>query len=300
MQNYLTQRDIIQDLKEETFKQFGTGEIVISTFYKFVDLKDCEKLQKELKEFCVERDIKGTIILANEGINGSVSANRDAMNKLYEYFDNSTYFSNMECKESLFDKHPFGKTKIRLKQEIVRLKGEVNLSNRGEYISPENWDDFISQENVILIDNRNDYEYDIGTFEGSINPQNGSFFEFKDYVENNLDKLKNKKVAMFCTGGVRCEKSTSYMKSLGIEDVFHLEGGVLGYFMKTGNANSKWKGGCFVFDDRSVIDEKFNTVTIPCEICGEALTADMIKAKSIANSDHKWKECNHRKTVSNC
>lgn len=228
----------------------------VVALYKFVSLPDFAQLQAEISDFCHAEGIRGTLLLAPEGINGTVAGMPEAIDKLIHWLENGNIFGGRlrgaEIKYSEADEMPFYRMKVRLKKEIVTLKAPEADPNKqvGTYVAAEDWNDVISQEDMVLVDTRNDYEYGIGTFEGALNPKTETFTEFKDYVEKHLDPEKNKKVAMFCTGGIRCEKASSYLLAHGFEEVFHLKGGILKYLETVPEAESKWNGECFVFDER--------------------------------------------------
>ena len=254
--------------------------IVISTFYKFFDFYYYETAKENLKKFCDSEDLKGTILIAAEGINSTISGSRAGIDNLYKFINQEYNIELDNIKESTSKYKPFGKMKVRLKNEIVTLKaGIIDVNNtKGEYIEPEEWDDFISRDDVVLIDTRNDYEINLGTFEGAIDPETKTFRDFPTWLEHNREQLAGKKIAMCCTGGIRCEKSTAFMKREGFNDVFHLKGGIINYFMKTKNHNGKWLGKLFVFDDRFVIDEALEQkYDIECVKCDNILTGDDVK-----------------------
>ena len=233
--------------------------ITSTTFYFFTQIKEGIYLFRDkLEEFCKKNNILGTVLIASEGINGTLSAECSKVDGLYDFFDNYKELEGITFKESYYKSHPFGKLKIRIKKEVVS-SGEAKCDyNPGSYVKPKEWDEFISRPDVINIDTRNDFEYIIGTFEGAINPKTETFREFKEWCDANL-KDKNQIIASFCTGGVRCEKSTSWLKNVGYKNVYHLEGGVIGYFIETQNINKKWIGDCFVFDDRVIINDKLQS-----------------------------------------
>jgi UPF0176 protein len=225
---------------------------VIASFYKFVPLHDYEDMKVPLLAVMKEHNIWGTLILAHEGINGSFAGKPDEVVFLYEYLRIDPRFSDLYFKETYNDIMPFEKAKVKFRKEIVTLgvEGVDPLQCTGERVSPEGWNTLITDPDVVLIDTRNDYEYELGTFQNAINPNTENFRDFPEYVTNNLLDKKDKKIAMFCTGGIRCEKSTAYLKSLGFKDVYQLEGGILNYIDSIPAADSMWKGGCFVFDER--------------------------------------------------
>ena len=229
---------------------------VIASFYKFVPLHDYKDMKVSLLAAMNEHNIMGTIILAHEGINGSFAGKPDEVLFLYEYLKIDPRFSDLYFKETYDDLMPFEKAKVKFRKEIVTLgvEGIDPLQMTGERVSPETWNTLINNPDVLVVDTRNDYEYGLGTFKNAINPNTENFRDFPEYVKNNLLDKKDKKIAMFCTGGIRCEKSTSYLLSLGFQDVYQLDGGILNYIDKIPAAESLWEGGCFVFDERITID----------------------------------------------
>ena len=241
--------------KEERF-----DSIVVAALYKFVRLEDHEALREPLLTLMMDSDVRGTLLLANEGINGTISGPRAGINAVLDWLRSDARLADLEHKESFHDEHPFLRTKVKLKKEIVTMGVEGIDPNRtvGTYLSPEQWNEVISDPETILIDTRNDYEVEVGTFKGAINPHTQTFREFPDYVKDTLDPAKHKKVAMFCTGGIRCEKSTAYLKEQGFEEVYHLKGGILKYLEETPKERSLWEGECFVFDERVTVDHDLN------------------------------------------
>lgn len=229
---------------------------VIASFYKFVPLCDYEDMKGPLLAAMREHNLFGTIILASEGINGSFAGTPDDVLFLYEYLKIDPRLSDLFFKETYDDMMPFDKAKVKFRKEIVTLgvAGVDPLLSSGTRVKPEEWNRLINDPNVLLIDTRNNYEVELGTFKNAINPNTENFRDFPDYVKNNLLDKKNKKIAMFCTGGIRCEKSTSYLKDLGFEDVYQLDGGILGYLDSVPADESLWEGQCFVFDERIAID----------------------------------------------
>lgn len=230
-----------------------------AALYKFVSLSNYTALQAPIHAACEAHHIKGTILLAAEGINGTIAGLPDDINALLKFLREDPIFngcfSDLEHKESFADEHPFYRMKVKLKKEIVTL-GVAGVSPTklvGTYVKPQDWNALISDPDVILIDTRNDYEVDIGTFKGAVDPKTTTFREFPEYVAKNLDKTKHKKVAMFCTGGIRCEKASSYMMDQGFEEVYHLQGGILKYLETVPEAQSLWQGECFVFDQRVAV-----------------------------------------------
>ena len=226
-----------------------------AALYKFVSLPDYKHLQAPILAECERNNIKGTLLLAEEGINGTIAGLPADIHNVLDFLRKDPRFSDLEHKESYADEHPFYRMKVRLKKEIVTLgvQGVSPTKQVGTYVKPEDWNALISDPDVILIDTRNDYEVDIGTFKGALDPKTTTFREFPEYVANNLDKTKHKKVAMFCTGGIRCEKASSYMMDQGFEEVFHLQGGILKYLETVPEEQSLWQGECFVFDQRVAV-----------------------------------------------
>ena len=230
-----------------------------TAMYHFVKLPHFQNLQKPLLNFCISRSIKGTLLLADEGINGTLAGPEKFILELLYYLKNDPIFEgnfkNLAHKESWSDKSPFYRMKVKLKKEIVTLgvPGVSPTKIVGKYVKPKDWNSIISDPEVILIDTRNDYEFEIGTFKNALNPKTRTFREFPDFVNSHLDPKKNKKIAMFCTGGIRCEKASSYMMSMGFNDVYHLEGGILKYLEEVKAEESLWQGECFVFDQRVAI-----------------------------------------------
>jgi len=253
------------------------NKIHIRAFYRFVELPNFERLKKPFDQFCKANQMKGTILLAHEGINSTISAPKEIMEKFWKFLDQDPRFATMPYKESYADFSPFERMRVRLKKEIVRMGVEdLNLDKRGEYLKAEEWDKAISDPETIVIDTRNDYEYAYGTFENAINPKTSDFREFPEWVEKNLDPQKHKKIAMFCTGGIRCEKSTALLKNKGFDKVYHLDGGILQYFEDKQNKKHKWKGSCFVFDDRIAVTPDLKPVEgiINCKKCSKPLNVD--------------------------
>ena len=227
----------------------------IIPLYKFHKIQEPLKLQAALKKELKNLDILGTIIVGNEGINGTVSGTNINLDRAIERLKLHSKILDLDLKESFSKKSPFLRLKIKIKDEIVTMgKKNINPSTQaGEYINHKGWNALIEDRNTLLIDTRNSYEYAIGTFKNSINPKTANFKEFPEWVNkqqfSETDK-KQKKVAMFCTGGIRCEKASAFMKNEGFEKVYHLKGGILKYLEETETRNSLWQGECFVFDDR--------------------------------------------------
>ncbi|RDE09404.1 oxygen-dependent tRNA uridine(34) hydroxylase TrhO [Pelagibacterium lacus] len=230
--------------------------IKIVALYKFVDQPDFAVLRAPIAGFCAERAIRGTLLLAPEGINGTLAGPPAAIDALVAWLEDGNLFGgrfrDAEVKYAFADTQPFHRMKVRLKAEIVTLRApEANPGRAvGTYVAPEDWNALIARDDIVLIDTRNDYEVALGSFRKALDPRTASFTQFKDYVAENLDPRTHRKVAMFCTGGIRCEKASSYMLAQGFEEVFHLKGGILAYLEHTPAQESLWDGECFVFDER--------------------------------------------------
>ncbi|MFA6901676.1 MAG: rhodanese-related sulfurtransferase [Gallionellaceae bacterium] len=228
------------------------SKIIVAALYKFANLPDYREIQPALLEFSIRQGLYGTLLLAEEGINGTVAGTRAGIDALIAYLQADQRLASLEHKESYADEMPFTRMKVKLKKEIVTLGiAGINPNNKvGTYVAPEDWNALISDPDVILIDTRNGYEVDIGTFRGAIDPQTATFREFPGYIKENFNPAKHKKIAMFCTGGIRCEKASSLMVEQGFEQVYHLQGGILKYLEKVAPEESLWEGECFVFDQR--------------------------------------------------
>lgn len=224
----------------------------VAALYRFVRLARFEAIRAPLAAFCRGRGIKGTLLLAPEGINGTVAGGAEEIASLIGYLQSFEEFSGLEVKYSGADAMPFHRMKVRLKREIVTMgvEGIDPSAGAGAYVSAADWNALIADPDTVVIDTRNDYEVSLGTFAGSVDPATRSFREFPAWVENHRAELDGRKIAMFCTGGIRCEKATAYVKSLGFENVFHLKGGILEYLEDVPVGQSLWQGECFVFDGR--------------------------------------------------
>jgi UPF0176 protein len=251
--------------------------VTVSTFYKFVAVEAPAALQSELLALCARHGIKGTILVAPEGINATISGSAEAIAAVLQWLRADARFAGLVSKESFTGTQPFKRMKVRLKKEIVTLGApEADPSKQvGTYIAPEKWNDLISQPGVLLLDTRNDYEVKIGTFKNAIDPDIKTFGQFRDYVRTHLDPERNRRVAMFCTGGIRCEKSTAYLLAHGFDEVYHLEGGILKYLETVPKDESLWQGECFVFDQRVALDHGVVVGThVMCPKCGHPVRAD--------------------------
>lgn len=224
----------------------------VAALYHFTRFADPDGLRPAIVELCEREGIRGTLLVAKEGVNGTVAGDRAGIDALLAHLRSLPGCAELEHKESTASEMPFNRMKVRLKREIVTMgQPDVDpLARTGHYVKPEDWNELIQSEDVAVIDTRNDYEVAIGTFEGAIDPMTKSFGEFPAWWEANKDRFHNKRVAMFCTGGIRCEKSTNYLLGQGVEDVYHLQGGILKYLEEVPEENSTWDGECFVFDGR--------------------------------------------------
>ena len=252
-------------------------EYVVCAMYKFVTLDHYESLRTPLMALMKSLNVLGTLLLAGEGINGTVAGSRESIDNLLAWLQQDPCLSNIDCKESYTNKRPFLRAKVKLKKEIVTM-GVEGIDPRevvGTYVEPKDWNALISDPEVVLVDTRNDYEVQVGTFRGAINPNTETFRDFPQYVKDNLDPQQHKKVAMFCTGGIRCEKSTAYLKEQGFNEVYHLKGGVLKYLQDVPAEETLWQGECFVFDDRVTVDHQLQKGHYDqCHACRLPITDD--------------------------
>lgn len=264
--------------------------VVVAALYKFVTLAPSMEAQEPLRQWqerlyqiCQANDIRGSLLLAHEGINGTVAGSRAAIDALLGWLRSHAEFADLEHKESLAERNPFFRLKIKLKKEIVTMGVPGIDPNKrvGTYVEPAAWNELIARDDVVVLDTRNDYEYAIGTFERALDPNTRSFREFPDWVKQHLDPGKHKKVAMFCTGGIRCEKASAYMLAQGFEEVYHLKGGILNYIEKMPVEQSRWRGDCFVFDNRVAVDHALKPGDYAfCPACrGPVSAADRLSDK---------------------
>ncbi|WP_290702034.1 rhodanese-related sulfurtransferase [Amphritea sp.] len=254
---------------------------IVCAMYKFVALEDFEMLREPLHKVMQDNGVRGTLLLAREGINGTVAASRTGIDALLSWLQSDPRLADIVYKESIDDSNPFHRTKVKLKKEIVTMGVEGIDPKRvvGTYVKPEEWNALISDPEVTLVDTRNDYEVQVGTFKDAINPVTDTFREFPQYVKDNLDPEKNRKVAMFCTGGIRCEKSTAYLKEQGFDEVYHLEGGILKYLEEVPQEDSLWEGECFVFDNRVTVNHQLEKGSYDqCHACRLPLTAEQMQS----------------------
>ena len=259
----------------------------VATFYAFADLFNLDELQRSFTHFLKKEDIKGTVLLAHEGINGTVAGGRAGIDRFKDFLQSNNLYESQNFKTSSCADDPFPRLKVKLKDEIVSIGNELADPGKivGEYVQPEDWNNLISQEDVLVLDTRNTYEFSIGTFKKSIQPETTNFREFPDWLEGiesaGIDK--NKKIAMFCTGGIRCEKASSLMKAKGFKNIYHLQGGILNYMEKVDEEDSLWNGECFVFDDRVALNHNLEVGSYDmCHGCRMPITdADKLEEEYV-------------------
>ncbi|MDN5567080.1 MAG: rhodanese-related sulfurtransferase [Psychrobacter sp.] len=252
------------------------NNIVVAALYKFTRFTDFEDYREPILDIMLNNDVKGTLLIASEGINGTISGSRQGIDTVLAYLRSIEAIGSFTFKESYTSEQPFYRTKVKLKKEIVTMGVEDidPLQSVGRYVKPKDWNALISDPDVILIDTRNDYEVQIGTFQNAVNPNTETFRDFPEYVAKEMDPSKHKKVAMFCTGGIRCEKSTAYMRQQGFDEVYHLEGGILKYLEEVPQDQSMWQGDCFVFDNRVSVNHNLEKGDYEqCFACRMPITA---------------------------
>ncbi len=249
--------------------------VVVAALYRFARFPDFEAFRQPLFEAMLAAEVRGTLLLAAEGINGTIAGSRLGIDKVLDFLQQDERFAGLEVKESSVDDNPFYRTKVKLKKEIVTMGVQDIDPNEivGTFVDAEDWNELISRPDVLLLDTRNKYEVEIGTFDGAVNPETDSFREFPEYVARHLDPGNHKKVAMFCTGGIRCEKSTAYLRQQGFDEVYHLKGGILKYLELVSESESKWQGECFVFDNRVTVNHKLEQGAYDqCHACRMPIT----------------------------
>ena len=255
--------------------------VVVAALYRFAALPDFEAFREPLHQIMTDNNVRGTLLLAAEGINGTIAGSREGIDNVLSWLKHDPRFADLEAKESYVEKTPFFRTKVKLKKEIVTMGVEGIDPNDivGTYIDPKDWNALINDPEVLLLDTRNDYEVEIGSFENAVNPGTQSFRELPAYVETHLNPAQHKKVAMFCTGGIRCEKSTAFLKQQGFNEVYHLKGGILKYLEEVPEAHSKWQGECFVFDNRVTVNHRLEKGQYDqCHACRRPITeSDKLK-----------------------
>ena len=257
------------------------ANVVVVAFYKFVALPDYAELQAPIEALCRAQGVRGTVLLAAEGINSTVAGPREGIDALLRHLRALPPFADLEAKESYCDELPFHRLKVRLKKEIVTI-GDRSVSPTarvGTYVEPKDWNALIADPSVLLIDTRNDYETRVGTFKGAVDPNIHNFTDFPGWVRKNLDPSKHTKVAMYCTGGIRCEKASSLLLQEGFPEVFHLKGGILKYMEETPPEESTWQGECFVFDQRVSVDHSLAPGSYAlCYGCQEPLSSNELQS----------------------
>ncbi|MCL6269505.1 rhodanese-related sulfurtransferase [Sansalvadorimonas sp. 2012CJ34-2] len=256
--------------------------IVVCALYKFVALENYQDLREPLLDTMNRFQVYGTLLLASEGVNGTVAGSRESIDLLLEWLVEDSRLNPLETKESYVSKLPFKRTKVKLKKEIVTMgvEGIDPRKSVGTYVEPDQWNQLISDPDVLFIDTRNEYEIQVGTFNGAINPHTESFRQFPGYVKKELNRKAHKKVAMFCTGGIRCEKSTAFLKEQGFDQVYHLKGGILKYLEQVPESESLWQGECFVFDDRVTVNHKLEKGSYDqCHACRLPITEEDKESK---------------------
>lgn len=265
----------------------------VAALYHFTHFPDPATLQGPLLSLCHESNVRGTLLLANEGINGTIAGSEDGVLAVLEHVRTLPGCDAVEWKESTATRMPFNRMKVRLKREIVTMgQPDIDpLSRVGHYVNPADWNELIAAPDVAVIDTRNDYEVAIGTFDGAVDPKTRSFSEFPAWWEANKAHFLDKRIAMFCTGGIRCEKSTNYLLSQGVEEVFHLKGGILKYLEDVPQSDSRWKGDCFVFDGRVSVGHGLQEG--PHELCFAC-------RRPLSPDDQKRPEYEHGVSCHNC
>ena len=250
-------------------------QIVVCALYKFVTLENYQAMRQPIHDVMEKNHVRGTLLLANEGINGTIAGSRHAIDTVITWLKSDPRLIELECKESITSVIPFNRTKVKLKKEIVTMgiEGIDPKQVVGTYVNAQEWNSLLDDPEVLVIDTRNDYEFQVGTFKNAINPNTQSFREFPQYVKENLDSAKHKKVAMFCTGGIRCEKSTAFLKQQGFDEVYHLKGGILKYLEEMPIESTLWEGECFVFDERVTVNHQLEKGSYDqCNACRLPIT----------------------------
>ena len=253
------------------------GRVAVVSFYRFAALSDLEELRSSLLDASARNGINGTFILSEEGINASVAGPPEGVGKLIEFLESDPLLGGADYRVGYDSKSPFHRLRVKLKKELVPMGvGGIGVPRRvGEYVSAEDWNGLLRDPDALVIDVRNDYECRVGTFEGAVRPETARFREFPRYADRNLDPERRGKVAMFCTGGIRCEKATAYLLERGFENVYHLRGGILSYLERIPEEESLWRGECFVFDDRtSVVHGLERGTWTTCRNCRSPLSSE--------------------------
>lgn len=250
----------------------------VVSFYRFLDIRDPQALRDELQDLCDEQGLLGTILVATEGFNGTIAGSSDAVRKVFHWLQSRFKIKeDLDARWTSADEAPFRRMRVRVKKEIVTLGRPDILPHKktGQYVAPEKWNELINDPNVLLIDTRNHYEFEVGTFPGAIDPGNDSFREFPAFGKQLAEQSPGRPLAMFCTGGIRCEKATALMLELGFDEVYHLEGGILNYLEKIPADDNRWDGECFVFDTRVAVDRDLaEGGYVQCHACRRPLSSD--------------------------
>lgn len=266
--------------------------VVVAALYRFAKFPDYESFRQPLLELMLAEEVRGTLLLACEGINGTIAGSRQNIDAVVDWLKQDSRFSGIQTKESYVEDNPFYRTKVKLKKEIVTMGVEDIDPNDivGTYVEASEWNELLDDPDVVLVDTRNKYEVEIGSFVNALNPETESFREFPAYVKEHLDPQQNKKVAMFCTGGIRCEKSTAYLKQQGFNEVYHLKGGILKYLEEVPKQNTKWQGECFVFDNRVTVNHDLEKGGYDqCHACRMPIT----EAEKLEEHYQKGVSCHH-------
>lgn len=249
---------------------------IVATFYHFFDFADYETRREEILAEFKKHHIKGSLLIAAEGFNGTLSGTREDIDVVLDYLKRDITKEDFEHKESIAPRQPFGRAKVRLKKETISLGEEISKGSKGEYVEAKDWNALISDPKTVLLDARNAYETRLGTFKGAINPDTRTFKELPTFIKKNLADKKHQPIAAFCTGGIRCEKLTAWLKQEGYAKVYHLKGGILKYLEDVPEEKSLWQGECFVFDERVAVDHSLapsSSHTI-CPGCGLPVTPE--------------------------
>ncbi|MBY6201773.1 rhodanese-related sulfurtransferase [Maritalea mobilis] len=266
--------------------------MIVAALYKFTPFPDPAALRGPLSAVCEANGVRGTLLLAREGINGTIAGSRAGIDAVLAHIRALPGCADLEWKESTAAEMPFGRMKVRLKREIVTMgQPDVDpLGSVGAYVDPADWNDLISAPDVAVIDTRNDYEVAIGTFAGAVDPETDTFRDFPAWWAENKHRFHNKRIAMFCTGGIRCEKSTAFLKQEGIEEVYHLKGGILKYLEEVPEEDSLWRGGCFVFDERVAVGH--GLAQLPYTLC-RACRRPLAEADTARPEYEEGVQCHH-------
>ncbi len=274
------------------------SKYVVCALYRFVSLPQYKEIQPPLQAKMIESQVKGTLLLAKEGVNGTISGSRSDVDSFLSWMRTIPEFAEIETKEAVTDNLPFKRSKVKLKKEIVTMgvKGIDPNQSVGTYVTPQQWNDLISDPDVLLVDTRNQYEIAVGAFAHATDPKTTTFREFPQYVSEHLDPSVHKKVAMYCTGGIRCEKSTAFLKKQGFEEVYHLKGGILKYLEEIPEEKSLWKGECFVFDERVTVNHQLERGSYDqCHACRLPIS-DEDKLSKYYQQGISCPACYHKRT----